>query len=97
MALGITFLAGNLDFGGGSGSGSAQAIPVPECVLALDFDGDGQLGVGDVEAFRAAFGSSEGDDNWNAELDRDGSGTIDIGDVITSVNEIVACFQEQQP
>lgn len=88
LALGITFLTGNLEFGGGS---STEAEPLPECVLALDFNGDGQLGVEDVMAFRDAIESQD------PAFDSNNDGVVDIHDVVSVVQELVSCFQEQQP
>ena len=70
---------------------------MPPCLDVLDFNGDGKLNVEDVMLFKAAFGSSEGDENYDPALDFNGDGDIDIFDVTAAVGEIVDCLQQLQP
>ena len=89
MALGITFFTGNLEFGGGGSSAEAQ---VPhECLEALDLNGDGELTVEDVLAFKGAIESQD------EAFDYNGDTVVDIHDVVSVIQEVVTCFQEQQP
>ena len=90
VAVGITFLTGNLEFGGGS---SAEAQPLPECVEALDLNGDGELTVEDVLGFKAAIESDE----YDSAYDYNNDGVVDIHDVLGLVQGMVSCFQENQP
>ena len=91
LALGITFLTGNLDFGGGSGSGPAQAEHLPACLAALDFTGDDEFTVEDVLAFKDAIDSDD------PAFDFNGDTVTDIFDVLDVVGAVVLCFQENQP
>jgi len=88
LALGITFLTGNLEFGGDS---STEAQAIPECVLGLDFNGDQELTVEDVEEFQNAI------ENQDPGFDVNGDTVVDIFDVVAVVQEVVTCFQENQP
>lgn len=45
-----------------------------------DCDGDNEVGIGDYAILSAAFGSSPGDPNWDAEADLNGDDSVDIGD-----------------
>jgi hypothetical protein len=45
-----------------------------------DYDGNGVVGISDLGILFAAFGSQNGDPNWNAAVDHDGNGTIGIAD-----------------
>ena len=47
-----------------------------------DFDGDGAVGFGDFVQFAAQFGSSRGDDEYDARYDLDGNGTIGFSDFL---------------
>lgn len=67
---------------------------LPDCLNTLDFNGDGMLGVDDVMAFKAAFGSESGDDNYDPAVDVDGDGDVDIFDVTEAVSQIIDCFQQ---
>ena len=91
LALGITFLTGNLDFGGGSGSGSAQAEHLPACLAALDFNVDDALTVEDVLLFKGAIESQD------PAFDYNGDTVVDIHDVVAVVQGVVSCFEQQQP
>lgn len=66
------------------------------CLEAVDFNGDGVLDNNDVLAFKAAFGSEEGDDNYDASVDVDGDGDVDLFDVTAAVNQIIDCLQPSQ-
>jgi hypothetical protein len=88
LALGITFLTGNLEFGGGS---STEAQAPHECLEALDLNGDGELTVEDVLAFKGAIESQD------EAFDYNGDTVVDIHDVVSVIQEVVTCFQEQQP
>jgi hypothetical protein len=93
VAVGITFLTGNLELGGGGSSAEAE---VPhECLEALDLNGDGELTVEDVMDFRGAIGSTDPEDLEQFDFNEDD--VIDIYDVVFVVQELVTCFQEQQP
>lgn len=91
LALVITLLTGNLEFGGGSGSGSAQAEHLPACLAALDFNGDDELTVEDVLLFRDAIESQD------LAFDFNDDGVVDVFDVVGVVQEVVTCFEQQQP
>ena len=91
LALGVTFLSGNLDFGGGSGSGTAQAEHLPACMTALDFNGDDALTVEDVLLFKGAI------DSQNLDFDFNDDGVVDVFDVLGVIQTVAACFQDQQP
>lgn len=49
-------------------------------VLRGDGDGDGVVTLADFGRFRGAFGSSEGDSNYNLQYDLDGDGTTGLAD-----------------
>jgi hypothetical protein len=66
---------------------------LPACLDALDFNGDGALGVDDVMAFKAAFGSESGDANYDPTVDVDGDGDVDIFDVTAAVSQMIECLQ----
>lgn len=87
-ALGITFLAGSLDLGGGS---TAQADPVAECLEGLDLNGDGTVDVGDVEAFRTAI------DEQDLAFDYNGDGVVDVFDVSALALAISECLFNINP
>lgn len=70
---------------------------LPDCLSVLDFNGDGMIGVDDVMAFKAAFGSESGDDNYDANVDLDGDGDVDIFDVTSAVSQMVECLEQLLP
>lgn len=70
---------------------------LPDCLDVVDFNGDGTLDGNDVLAFKAAFGSEEGDANYDPSVDVDGDGDVDLFDVTEAVNQIVDCLQQLQP
>lgn len=45
-----------------------------------DCDGDNEVTIGDYAILSAAFGSMEGNPNWDEEADLDGDGEVTIGD-----------------
>ncbi len=45
-----------------------------------DVNGDGIVGILDLQAWDAAYGSSQGMSNWNPQADLDGNGTVDKTD-----------------
>jgi hypothetical protein len=76
---------------------SAQATPVPyETNLANnaltdgtvkikimgDINGDGTVSILDLQAWDAAYGSSQGNPNWNPQADLNNDGTVDKADGI---------------
>ncbi len=88
LALAITLLTGNLEFGGGS---STEAQELPECLAALDLNEDGELTVEDVMMFRDAIESQDLAYDYNED------GVVDVHDAVSVIQQVVACFQEQQP
>ncbi len=54
--------------------------------LIGDFNGDGVVNLSDHSLFVAAYGLSEGDDGYNAEMDLNGDGTINIADFLIFVS-----------
>ena len=54
--------------------------------LIGDFNGDGVVNLSDHSLFVAAFGLSEGDDGYNAEMDLNGDGTINTADFLIFVS-----------
>ena len=50
--------------------------------LIGDFNGDGAVDTSDHLLFVAAFGKSEGEDGFNADMDLNGDGTIDTADFV---------------
>ncbi len=54
--------------------------------LIGDFNGDGAVNESDFALFQAAFGFSQGDDSFNAEMDLNGDGTIGIPDFLIFVS-----------
>ena len=48
-----------------------------------DFDGDDDVDGSDLSVFAAAYGSHEGEDNYNSKCDFDGNGAVDEGDLGT--------------
>ena len=54
--------------------------------LIADFNGDGAVNESDFSLFQAAFGFSQGDDGFNAEMDLNGDGTIDVADFLIFVS-----------
>lgn len=59
LALGITFLTGNLEFG--SGSSTAEADPISECLPLLDLNEDGVTDLDDVLFAKEKLESGEWD------------------------------------
>ena len=47
-----------------------------------DFDGDGNIGFGDFVLFAGVFGSSQGDEEYNARYDLNGDGEIGFTDFV---------------
>ena len=45
-----------------------------------DFNGDGCVNHDDLDILMAAFGSQEGDPNWNPACDLNGDGVVNIRD-----------------
>jgi hypothetical protein len=45
-----------------------------------DVDGDNEVTIGDFGRLSAAFGSTEGEQGWDADADLDGDGEVTIGD-----------------
>ena len=69
--------------GGGNASEAAHWLirvqdPSPKC--EADFNRDDVVDLGDFGAFGAAFGSSEGDSNWDPRCDFNENGEVDLGD-----------------
>ena len=54
--------------------------------LIGDFNGDGAVNSSDFSLFQTAFGFSQGDDGFNAEMDLNGDGTIGIPDFLIFVD-----------
>ncbi len=54
--------------------------------LIGDFNGDGVVNLSDHSLFVAAYGLSEGDDGFNAEMDMNGDGTINTADFLIFVS-----------
>lgn len=81
--------------GDGIGDACDPNDGLPDCFSVVDFNGDGELTVDDVLAFKDAFGSEEGDDNYDPNVDLDGDGDVDVFDVTEAVNQIVDCLQQQ--
>ena len=54
--------------------------------LIGDFNGDGVVNLSDHTLFVAAYGLSEGDDGFNAEMDMNGDGTINTADFLIFVS-----------
>ncbi len=54
--------------------------------LIGDFNGDGVVNLSDHTLFVAAYGLSEGDDGYNAEMDMNGDGTINTADFLIFVS-----------
>ncbi|MYD60589.1 MAG: hypothetical protein F4W91_06085 [Gemmatimonadetes bacterium] len=54
--------------------------------LIGDFNGDGVVNLSDHSLFVAAFGLSEGDGGYNAEMDMNGDGTINTADFLIFVS-----------
>ena len=49
---------------------------------AANFDGDGTVGFGDFLIFASGFGATEGDANYNLQLDLDKDGSVGFGDFL---------------
>ena len=90
FALGVTFLAGGLDFGDG-GTSTAQAEIPHECLEDLDLNGDGSLTVEDVLLFKDAI------ENQDGAFDFNGDTVVDIHDGVLLIQGVVDCFQNLQP
>lgn len=86
LAIGVTFLTGNLDFGGDGSSSSAEAQVLPDCLTTLDLNADGQLTVEDVLLFKGAIESQDLAFDFNADT------VVDIHDAVTLVQQVVECF-----
>lgn len=86
LALGITFLTGNLDFGGGS---TAQATPFEECLVVLDLNGDGVTDLDDILGMKTAI------ENNDPAFDFNGDGTTDIFDVVDKLGEFTTCLEDK--
>jgi len=54
--------------------------------LVGDIDGDGQVGTIDLMLLADAFGTCEGDENYNPRADFNANGCIDLADLIALVN-----------
>ena len=52
----------------------------------VDYDGSGVVDIQDFLQFVAAFGSSTGQDAYNAKYDLNNSGSVDIQDFLAFVN-----------
>ncbi len=89
LALAITLLTGNLEFG--SGGSSAEAEVPHECLEILDLNGDGELTVEDVMMFRDAI------EQQDMAYDYNGDTVVDIHDAISVIQDVIECFQQQQP
>ena len=50
------------------------------CNLPGDIDGDRVVTLADYYQYRAAYGSTSGDPNWNPRADMDGDGTVTLAD-----------------
>lgn len=59
---------------------NAAMIDVPESP-AGDVDLDGDVDLADLGILLSAYGSSDGDPNWNPAADLNGDGTISLGDL----------------
>ena len=55
-------------------------VTLQSTTCAADFDNDGHVDLGDFDVLGAAFGSSQGDANFDARADFDQEGDIDLGD-----------------
>jgi hypothetical protein len=47
-----------------------------------DFNGDGQVEFNDLMIFALAYGSCEGDDNWDSRCDLNSDGCIEFNDLM---------------
>ncbi len=54
--------------------------------LIGDFNGDDAVDYSDFELFQAAFGTSEGEEGFNADMDMNGDGTINFSDFLIFVS-----------
>jgi hypothetical protein len=91
IALGITFLTGNLQVNFG-GETEAQTLPVAQCLddVLGGLDGTPGFTIDDLLAFRDAFQNQDTD----PKFDRDGDGDVDVDDLMTYVTELRDCFQQ---
>lgn len=89
IALGITFLTGNLRLELGSSAEAGHTAACLDQVLGnLDGSGDAHFTVDDLLAFRDAARNQDTDPRF----DRNGDGTVDIDDVMIYIQELRACF-----
>ena len=59
---------------------NASLVPPPASLCAADFNGDLDVDLGDFGFFASAFGSSTGDDTYDARADFNNDGDVDLGD-----------------
>ena len=59
----------------------------PATVATPDFDGNGTVDFADFLQFVSRFGSSPGDEGYDARYDLDGNGTIGFGDFLMFVSQ----------
>ena len=57
-------------------------MPTSAPMPTSDFDGDGTVGFPDFFLFAGQFGSSQGDEGYEAKYDLDGDGTIGFVDLL---------------
>ena len=57
-----------------------------QTVADADFSGDRVVDITDFLAFVEAYGTKQGDTNYNAKYDLDGNGTVGINDFLIFVN-----------
>ena len=87
-AVVLTALVFHAAIGAGSDEGGATSHAVSvnasgdEAASIPDFDGDGTIGFGDLLIFAAAFGSSRGDEKYNATYDLNDDGEIGFADLL---------------
>ena len=59
---------------------------VGDTPLSADFDGDGQVVFADFVAFASAFGTRQGQANFDPKFDLDSDGEVGFSDFIIFVN-----------
>ena len=81
LVLRVSIGAGTDEGGATSHAVSVNAVGNENASIP-DFDGDGTIGFGDLLIFAEAFGSSRGDDDYNATYDLNGDGNIGFADLL---------------
>ena len=77
---------GDNNGGDNSAGDGSDGTETPSPANPGDFNGDGVVDTSDFNLFLAVFGTSEGDEDFDARMDMDGNGTVNVNDFLIFVN-----------